>query len=204
MDDHPVDRAVDYRPGVVLLRIAVAAAARARAYADRPEDWSIPENKFREIDACIETMILVQAGLEGIINAELGDHPEVAKKLKKLEKNGWIDRWEHGAAHIAAAKGRRPGPSLPADLRQDLRELSTWRQFFVHNDTRSRKAFEAAVGLSPVDVPGACDAVLAERWIDTADRLLKWGSQVSGMSVPVLKFLWVSPFELPPVSDGPE
>lgn len=175
---------IDYRPSGVLYRIAVAASRRARARSRQFEATRDLERRYREIDACVETIILTQAALEAAINEALREHD--------VSLTGpWVTRWKCGPAKIAGKLGRPSDFALPQELLGELQLLSAWRQFFVHGDNSARERFADKIGHEPRDVPDVCDADLAKHWIEQADKLFEWFGASTGIVHSPSRYLWV-------------
>lgn len=175
---------VDYRPAVVLFRIAVAASKRARERSRQYKATRDGERRNREADACIETIILTQAALEAAIKQELQERGLTTKR-------SWVACWDEGPTEIAGWAGRPADFTLPAELEVELKRLSTWRQFFVHGDKAARGRIAKEVGDDSLEIPNRCDADLAEHWIAQADKLFEWFAEVTGIVYSPSRLLWV-------------
>lgn len=177
---------VDYRPAVVLFRIAVAASKRARARSHEYKAKRDGERRNREIDACVETIILTQGALEAAIHQELREHG-----VSLAGRRTWVGRWVVGVAEIATKRNRPADFTFPAELKVELDRLSAWRQFFVHGDRSARCRFAEEIRYDFHEIPNHCDADLAEHWIAQADKLFEWFAEVTGIVYSPSRLLWV-------------
>jgi hypothetical protein len=116
----------DFAPAVMIYRRAVAMAKLARNRATQHPKTDGNE-RLREIDATIETVILAQAAAEGWIHA--------AYRIAGVEpRGGWVSRWKSAPAAICGPNTR---PLVQATV-DTLTWLSAWRNWLVHDDAEAR------------------------------------------------------------------
>jgi len=178
---------VGLEPSTVLYRMAVARSRMADIRRGQHEDTGNPERRRREIDLCVETLVLTQGALEAWIN-----WAHLASGVKP--KGMWIERWTKGLHRIAEARGHAPSFALSDEHRRFLQELGSWRNFLLHGDARSRvRQLERTGGAELSDL---LTADYAAEVIRGADSVFTLGGAVTGIVAPYSVLLWVAFDEL--------
>jgi hypothetical protein len=131
--DGYVEGPVWWHGSQVLYRLALATAARGRRMAEQQQraDVDQRERHFREIDAGMTVVILVQAAIESYANFVYRTQTQPAPA------GGWIARWQ-GFTAVAVARGVTEDPTLPPHHAETLAEVNSWRNYLVHGDERAR------------------------------------------------------------------
>ena len=120
--------ATDFVPAVMIYRRACATAHQAQARAAEHLSTGRNERRLREVDAVVETIVLAQAACEGWIHA--------AYRLAGIDppRGGWVARWQAAPQTICGPSAR----DLDTDTVENLRWLSRWRNYLVHDDAQAR------------------------------------------------------------------
>ncbi len=174
-------------PSTVLYRMAAARARTAGIRRRQCEETGKHERRLREIDLCVETLVLTQGALEAWIN-----WAHLASGVKP--KGTWIERWTKGLGRIATARGHTPSSALSNEQHRFLQELGRWRNFLLHGDARARdRLLECMAG---TDLPDLLTAAYAAEVIRGADSVFTLGGAVTGIVAPYSVLLSVASDEL--------
>jgi len=166
------------------------ATARARTAGIRRrqyEETGKHERRLREIDLCVETLVLTQGALEAWIN-----WAHLASGVKP--KGTWIERWTKGLGRIATARGHTPSSALSNEQYRFLEELGGWRNFLLHGDARSRDRLLECTAAT--DLSDLLTADYAAEVIRGADSVFTLGGAVTGIVAPYSVLLSVASDEL--------
>jgi len=174
-------------PSTVLYRMAAARARTADIRRRQYEETGNPGRRQREIDLCVETVVLTQGALEAWIN-----WAHLTSGVKP--KGTWIERWTKGLHRIAEARGHTPSFALSDEHRRFLQELGSWRNFLLHGDASSRVRLLERTG--GVELSDLLTADYAAEVIRGADSVFTLGGAVTGIVAPYSVLLSVASDEL--------
>ncbi|MFJ3793491.1 hypothetical protein [Kitasatospora sp. NPDC090091] len=194
-----------FRRAVVESRQAGHFAAQAEV--DRAVGRSGLERRARERDAVISTVVLVQAAVEAFIN---WTHIQAGNTISSPK----FDDRAGAVTQSAAILNPEAEPfTWNEDEKAFFTELTKWRNFLGHSDTMARdrlrkvlvKRGEITENASDSQMMDLLTAGLAERFVDTAQRLMNRTAEVTHLGAPFSDGAWYAPDELgEPVLEDPE